>query len=395
MAKRRGRGEGSIFQRQDGRWSAIVSQGWSNGKRHRKTIYGPTYEAVRVARDEFKAKGADSENDVTLNSFADRWLKAITPDLKPRTVLSYTQLLDCHVRPAFGAKKLHDIERGDLKRLLNEKRTSGLSKNTVRLIRATVSALFAEAIDEGIVTANPAAALSRRRGKRADSISLRERVKTIRPFSETELNDLLEAAKADSDTYPLFLLLARAGLRPGEAFALTWADLDFTHREILVERALSRGKIGSTKTDTVRRVDLSQGLADALRALLIHRDKQTLQSGWSEVPPWVFVNREGNPIDESRLRKRFARTMKAAHISGHRMYDLRHTFASHLLSKGAPITYVAAQLGHSKPTTTLQWYAHWLPRNDRAFVDALDYAPALNQSDEVHHDEHPSGIARA
>jgi integrase len=385
MAKRRGKGEGSIFQRQDGRWSAIVSQGWSNGRRRRKSIYGPTYEAVRDARDKFKADGSDNDSDVTLNSFADRWLKAITPDLKPRTVLSYTQLLDCHVRPAFGAKKLRDIDRGDLKRLLNEKRTSGLSKNTVRLIRAVVSALFAEAIDEGLVSANPAAALSRRRGKRADSISLKERVKTIRPFSEPELDSLLEAAKGDADTYPLFLLLARAGLRPGEAFALIWGDLDFTRREILVERALSRGKIGSTKTDTVRRVDMSQGLTDALKALLVHRDKQTLQSGWSEMPQWVFVNRDGNPLDESKIRKRFARTMKAARVSGHRLYDLRHSFASHLLSKGAPITYVAAQLGHSKPTTTLQWYAHWLPRNDRAFVDALDGSPT--RDDEAQHEE--------
>ena len=59
-------------------------------------------------------------------------------------------------------------------------------------------------------------------------------------------------------------------------------------------------------------------------------------------------------------------------MSGHRLYDLRHTFATLLLAKGAPITYVAAQLGHAKPSTTLQWYARWLPQADAGFVHRLD-----------------------
>jgi hypothetical protein len=64
--------------------------------------------------------------------------------------------------------------------------------------------------------------------------------------------------------------------------------------------------------------------------------------------------------------------MKKAGVSGHRLYDLRHTCATAMLAKGAPITYVAAQLGHAKPTTTLQHYARWLPQASVGFVDLLD-----------------------
>jgi len=53
-------------------------------------------------------------------------------------------------------------------------------------------------------------------------------------------------------------------------------------------------------------------------------------------------------------------------------YDCRHTFITALLSRGVPINYIAAQAGHRDPTTTLRWYSHWLPREDRSFVDALD-----------------------
>jgi len=54
-----------------------------------------------------------------------------------------------------------------------------------------------------------------------------------------------------------------------------------------------------------------------------------------------------------------------------RRYDLRHTIATHLLAEGAPITYVVAQLGHQKPTTTLLFYAHWIPGGDKTHIDRL------------------------
>lgn len=71
------------------------------------------------------------------------------------------------------------------------------------------------------------------------------------------------------------------------------------------------------------------------------------------------------------MRKNFSAALEKAGLSGFRVYDLRHTFASILLAQGAPITYVATQLGHSKSTTTLQWYAHWIPTGHDRFVDGL------------------------
>ena len=53
-------------------------------------------------------------------------------------------------------------------------------------------------------------------------------------------------------------------------------------------------------------------------------------------------------------------------------YALRHTYASHLLGAGVPITYVQHQLGHSKPVTTLAFYAHFLPDESRKYADQLE-----------------------
>jgi integrase len=234
--------------------------------------------------------------------------------------------------------------------------------------------LYAETVDEGLVAISPVAALARHgRGKRSDSISLAERVRAVRPFSAEELRAFLAAVQETKpDFYPLFLTLARTGLRPGEAFALKWTDFDFNRRQILVERAISDRIVRSTKTGTIRRVDMSQELAATLSHLHVEREKQKLANGQRELSEWVFVGSAGRPFSEVWIREHFTRAMKKAGLSGHRVYDLRHTFATTLLTNGAPITYVAAQLGHSKPTTTLQWYSHWLPQTDRGYVDGLD-----------------------
>ncbi len=275
--------------------------------------------------------------EMTLDTYADQWLQGITTEgaIKPRTIVSYRQLFLCHIAPTLGAIKLRDLQRRDVKALLNAKREQALSKNTVRLIRATLSVMLAEAMDDGYVDSNPAPLPARKRGKK----------KAVQ---------------------------AAVGLRPGEAFALEWADLDFPKRKLSVERALSAGIVGTTKTGTAREVDMSHELADALAALYRVREAQTLKHQWGDVPDLVFVNAQRGFLDESRVRKRFARVLKAAGVGGHRLYDLRHTFASTLLKNGVPITYVAAMLGHADSTTTLRWYARWLPRSGKSYVNSLD-----------------------
>ena len=90
----------------------------------------------------------------------------------------------------------------------------------------------------------------------------------------------------------------------GEAIGLQWGDLDFQSRFIAVQRTLSHGKLTTLKSGKSRRVDMSSQLTETFRALLVERKKETLQRGWGEVPPWVFISSEQNPIDQANFHSR-------------------------------------------------------------------------------------------
>ena len=105
----------------------------------------------------------------------------------PRTLDSYTRNLNRHVLPAFGRFKLRELHRGHIRDFLTGKRAAGLGKQSVRLIRAVLSVLLSDAVDDGILVANPALQLRGSRRRRPDSISHAERQKKIRPMSHSQL----------------------------------------------------------------------------------------------------------------------------------------------------------------------------------------------------------------
>jgi integrase len=353
----------------------IVDYRDAAGVRHRPEAKSKSEakELLRQMEQEARESTQLRPDNPVLAEYAQRWLELAATRLKAKTVRSYAQLLNAYILPELGNLKLRDVERRHVKQLLATKRAQGLSKNSVRLIRATLSAMFAEALDDGLVKVNPATAIARHRGSSVDGITQTDRQAAIRPFGDEEVAAFLDTAKAVSfDFHVLFLTMFRTGMRPGEVRALRWSDIDLNRREILIERAFSDNALSTTKTGEPRRVDMSQELAAALARLYTVREKQALARGWGEVPELVFLNNAGHALDHARLRKMFERIMRHAGLTGHVPYDTRHTFITSLLSRGTPINYVSAAAGHRDPTTTLRWYSHWLPRQDKSYVDSLD-----------------------
>jgi integrase len=330
--------------------------------------------AEKVTESRQAASPVTGDREITLATYADQWLAQVSQNLRPQTLQSYRQLLRLYILPALGRIKVRRLHRAAIKNVLTAMRGNGLSKNTVRLARATLSVVLADAIEDGLIGFNPAKGLGGKQRRRPDSMTTDERRQRIRPFTKEQVVRFMAAAVRFETRFALyFFTLVRAGLRPGEGLGLQWPDLDFLTRELHVERTLSAGRIEAPKTGESRTVDMSAQLTHVVRKLHVMRKAETLKRGWVEVPPWAFCSEAGTPFDLSNAQKALKRTLKKAGLPvTHTLYDLRHTFAILLLADGAPLTYVAAQLGHAKATTTLQWYAHWLPRSDKRWVDALD-----------------------
>ena len=161
--------------------------------------------------------------------------------------------------PDFERLLIKDVKRGYIKDFLLEKVNSGYAKSTVSHMKDVISGVLNKAMDDEIIVANP----TYRPGK---FIKAKDPKENINPLTSGESKTLLVTAETIfSNHYALFLLLARTGMRIGEALTLQWGDIDFKGRFIDVKRSVVRGKVTVPKSGKSRRVDMSLQLTDAMK----------------------------------------------------------------------------------------------------------------------------------
>lgn len=150
---------------------------------------------------------------------------------------------------------------------------------------------------------------------------------------------------------PLVLTSIYTGMRRGEVFNLTWADIDLKNKNITVEGVTS--KSGQT------------------RHIPIHKELLEILTNWKEQSlgeGYVFPGKDGKRLDN--VKKSWEGLLRLAKIDEFRWHDLRHTFASKLVMAGVPLYTVREFLGHSDLTMT-QRYAHLAPDNKAAAIDLI------------------------
>jgi integrase len=267
---------------------------------------------------------------------------------KPSEVRSKRSILRQHLVPAFGRFRLdqigmRQIEEYKAKKLHDEE--SPLDPKTVNNHLTCLRRLFAVAVEWGELSHVPPVKWLRVPEQAFDFLA----------FEETER--LLRAA--DEKWTAMITVAAKTGLRMGELLGLRWDDVDLRTGRVVVRRAVARGIVGTPKNGRTREIPLSK---EALAALKAHRHLQ------GEL---VFCDEAGAFLTPASCVWPLWRACKRAGLRRIGWHVLRHTFASHLVMRGAPLKAVQELLGHSTMEMTMR-YSHLSPDVRRDAVALLD-----------------------
>jgi integrase len=228
-----------------------------------------------------------------------------------------------------------------------------LRPKTIKHVAGVLNAALDLAVAQGLMpNGNPA------RNERISPPRVRKRTYDL--FDVAELDALVQGAAGYMR--PLVIVLARYGLRPGEALALRWTDLGAT--DLTVSRSIR--DLETTKTDA------------GFRTIPVAADDMAVLRAWrNEVGEsvWLFPGADGRPIRLSTFGSAFTRLLHRLGLRHRRPYDCRHTaitmvIAYTRITDGLSIADVARWAGHSQQSTTLSTYTHLLPAS-RSLVEAM------------------------
>lgn len=256
-------GRDRIWKRVDRHRQWWIAWRDASGKRRKKKAQRQSYAGAKaeLARLELGLEKVPEGKPVTFAEYSKRWLEShVRPNLKPSTAESYEGILEVHLKPRFSKLPLEQLTRKAIRAYLDELvGARRQARNTIRNIVAALRSILSHAVEDDVLSSNPAVKLGRfnpgGEGRKAEFLT------------REEAEAFLQASKAlRPERYPLFLTALRTGMRLGELLALEWEDIQFgeseedTNRYLLVRHNFTHGQFTSPKNRKERRVDLNREL---------------------------------------------------------------------------------------------------------------------------------------
>lgn len=358
-----------LTQRKDGRYSAkyITAQG------KRKEKYFLKLKDARNWLDEqrYLTKVSGSSN-MLVDDWYEYWYKNFKEKfLADNTLKGYRIRYEKNIKSEIGRMKLSDIKQYHCQEIINKMFDSGkYSYGTMELTQITMHAIFKVAVENDLMTKNPAENLSLVNRDEDDDerrVLTREEQKIFIKYSEK------------TQYHNAYCLVLETGMRAGEIGALKWTDIDFDKRCININHTLLQKKggfyLGKPKSKkSKRQIPLTNKAVDILKRQ--KQDQELMKkksSDWSkEWESLVFTTKNGNPVGQSTFRTCIIRIVK--NINADRkysstngfyevfehtyMHSLRHTFATRCVENNMNFKTLQIIMGHSTLSTTMDLYAH-------------------------------------
>ena len=374
---RRNNGEGSIYQRPDGRWTGMATVGYDeDGKQLRKAVYGKSRLEVVQKLSELTSRIANNNLDyVTNNNLEDlmkEWMLVFKKQtVTPRTFEGNFRNFKLHIAPKIGKMKIYEVNTMVVQKLLNEMLEQGYSLASTRKVKFLINQFYEYAIENKLTNENPAIKTKVKSAERKIYDS-ENQYKAIPP----EVRDKFITALNKHDLLkPFCMTMLFGGLRIGEVLALRWENLDMKNKTLKIEYGVTvvpkfdeEGNvleritvISDTKTTcSVREIPLPDILIDALEE---YKKRQWIIGQENNIDllaknSLIFPNNDGSVRTYSGMKSIFKRFLKANDLTGYgiHFHGLRHTYSNMLFENNENPKVVQALLGHKSVKTTISTY---------------------------------------
>ena len=350
-----------------GSWTYYYSDGKDprTGKRRQYTKGKfATRKAADKALTELKhrlGKGTYVKpSDRTLGEYALEWLprrERSGKGLRETTVAGYEYYIRTDIEPsALGGMKLTDIRRYHISEFVAAQNEAGRGTVTVRRLVTLLGTIFASAVRDELISANPA--------RDVDKPALHDG--PVKVWEPDQVRVFLMRC-AEHRLGALFEVAAQTGLRRGEITGLRWTDVDLVARKVVARRSrvTVNGRVieqQTTKTRAgLRTVPLSEFAVATLLTWQLRQDeeREAAQEAWVG-DGHVFTMEDGRALDPAYVTRLFQKLRKGSgeELPPISFHGLRHCHASLMLASGADIAVVSKLLGHASIAITADVYGH-------------------------------------
>ena len=350
---------GSIRSKGKNSWQLQIYTGLGSDekpRRHFETVRGRKGDAQRRLTELLSSldKGVYTPpGRLTVAEHLHQWLEGyVKTNCSSRTLDGYQSIIERHLIPALGHVQLKQLHPQTIQAYYG-KACEKVSTRTVAKHHRLLSQALKYAVRQGYLGRNPCDLV--------DAPSWKGRpMRTLTPGEVETLFDMVQ----DSPIYPTTYTAVSTGLRQAELLGLRWRDIDLDMLSISVSQTLykRRGVCQFKEPKTAhsrRRVAMTPKLALFLREYRAEKESMYWQLRKPlTLDDLVFSSVEGKPLDPSMLSHEFARIANQAGLENVRFHDLRHTFASLMLLRGAKPKVISEALGHSSVAFTMDVYSH-------------------------------------
>ena len=364
------------------KWEYYFETAKIDGKRKRisKGGFATKADAVKAGSEAYNEYNNSGQkfipSEISVSDYLEYWLNTYCiNNLKESTVANYRKRIKLHIAPKIGRYKLSTVTLTILQELINDMYKKGYSRNTIMVIKGILSNSFNYAVQPlGYIKSSPMLYI---KTPKLDNKKTRSAPHVF--IDQEHIDMIFDRFPKGSTAYIPLLLGYKCGMRIGEAFAVTWDNVDFKNSTITISKQLQwdekAGKwyITSPKYNSVRTIDIDKMLLDFLKETKEKQEKAKAYYDDCYITLYIdkndYINEsEGIPINFINVRENggFIQPRIMQHTSAviHKTFpefdfhSLRHTHCTMLVESNAPLKYIQERLGHKNIKVTMDIYNH-------------------------------------